>query len=73
MKLYDNQIEPMWIRIPEAVILTGISRSGLYELFDTSNGPIKTSNIVMRGRTRGIRLICKQSLLNFIESCSHAA
>mgnify|MGYP006929195975 FL=1 len=70
MNVASNQIENIWIRVGDAVTLSGISRSGLYELFDSKGGPIKTSNIRSRGKTRGIRLINKHSLLEFIESCS---
>lgn len=72
MKVTNNEIEKIWIRVGDAVTLSGISRSGLYELFDSKGGPVKTSNLKSKGKTRGIRLINKLSLLEFIESCSCA-
>jgi hypothetical protein len=68
---YNNKKhERIWLRISDAMNMSGISRSGLYEFFDSNGGPIKTSSLRGRGRTRGIRLINRQSLLEFIESCS---
>lgn len=65
-----SEIVPVWLRVPDAVALTGISRSGLYELFDFVGGPIRTACIKRRSRTRGVRLIERRSLLSFVESCA---
>ena len=63
---------PVWLRLKDATRFSGLSRSTLYELFDTSGGPIKTSCLRQRGRTRGIRLIHRESLLGCIEAFSGA-
>lgn len=60
---------PVWLRLSDAIQYSGISRSTLYELFDFAGGPIRTSCLRQRGRTRGIRLVNRESLLAHIESC----
>lgn len=72
--LLDDQLEelnrnlPEWARIPLSVSLSGVSRSLLYENFDTNGGPIRTATIKKRGALRGIRLVHVPSLISWISS-----
>jgi hypothetical protein len=55
-----------WFRPKEAKEFTGLSRSKLYELI--RSGAIKSVSIKRKGAVRGIRLIDRQSCLEFFES-----
>jgi len=61
-----QNLKPEWIRVPDAVHVSGISRSSLYELF--ADGEIKTACLRKRNALRGIRLINYDSLMAYIES-----
>ncbi len=56
---------PVWIRLPEAVRLTGLSRSKVYELL--SAGRIRSSSLRDPGQRHATRLIDRADLLAFIE------
>jgi hypothetical protein len=58
-------LKPEWIRVPEAVRVSGISRSSLYELI--AAGKIKSFSNRQRGAVRGIRLISYDSLMAYLE------
>jgi len=58
-------IKPEWVRVPEAVKVSGLSRSSIYELI--GSGKIKSFSNRARGNQRGIRLISYDSLLGFLE------
>jgi len=58
-------LKPEWIRVPEAVRVSGISRSSLYELI--ASGKIKSFSNRQRGAVRGIRLISYDSLMAYLE------
>jgi len=58
-------LKPEWIRVPEAVRVSGISRSSLYELI--ASGKIKSFSNRHRGAVRGIRLISYDSLMAYLE------
>jgi len=58
-------IKPEWVRVPEAVKVSGLSRSSIYELI--ASGKIKSFSNRARGSQRGIRLISYDSLLGFLE------
>ena len=64
-------LEAEWIRVDAAVRFSSLSRSLLYENFDTSGGPIKTAVIRKRNALRGVRLVNLESLRDFI--LSHAS
>jgi len=64
-RIIDSYIKPEWVRIPEAVKVSGLSRSSLYELI--GSGKIKSFSNRARGSQRGIRLISYDSLLGFLE------
>jgi len=59
-------LKPEWIRIPEAVRVSGLSRSKIYELMNA--GRIRNSSFAEEGQTKGTRLISYQSLMSLIES-----
>jgi hypothetical protein len=59
-------MKPEWLRIPDAIRVSGIGRSTLYQLI--SSGSIKSVLIRKRGCQRGIRLISADSLRAYIQS-----
>jgi hypothetical protein len=63
---YESQrLVPRWLRIPHAVAYSGISRSKLYELF--AEGQIRAASVQGKGSRKGIRLIDRVSLDEFLE------
>jgi hypothetical protein len=61
----EQNITPVWLRIPGAVRVSGLGRSRLYELIRDQ----KIRSKVLKKRRdsqRGIRLISYDSLLEFI-------
>lgn len=60
-----NPIKPEWIRVDDAVHVSGLSRSKIYELIKDQK--IKSFSKKERGAVRGIRLIFLDSLLDHIE------
>jgi hypothetical protein len=65
-----ESIEAEFLRVPAAAKLSGLSRSHLYELLKT--GAIKSACIRRRGALRGVRLVLRDSLTNFILKHSNA-
>jgi hypothetical protein len=63
-----NAIESEYLRVPAAVKYCGLSKSHIYEL--ASSGEIKSACIRRRGSVRGVRLIHRGSLADFIEANS---
>ena len=57
-----------FLRVPAAAQFSGLSRSHIYEL--VKSGEIRSSCIRRRGALRGVRLIHRDSLTNFILSNS---
>ena len=64
-------LKPEWIRVDDAVRVSGISRSKIYELIKA--GKIRSFSKRERGAIRGIRLIFLDSLLDHIEQMYAAA
>ena len=62
--------EPKWLRIKDAVRYSGLSRTMIYELIKSNS--IKTANLSLEGRKRGVRLISVESLDEFIEQFAAA-
>jgi hypothetical protein len=58
-------IKPVWVRIPVAAQVTGLSRSRIFT--EIILGTIKSKHLKSPGKERGIRLIHLDSLLEFIE------
>ena len=61
----QGRIKPEWIRVTDAVRVSGMSRSKIYELI--KGGKIRSFSKRERGAIRGIRLIFLDSLLEHIE------
>jgi len=59
-------VQPVWLRVPQAVQLTGLSRSKVYELLAAKR--IKSASLRDSGQRHATRLIDRASLLAFIES-----
>jgi len=59
-------MKPEWLRLPDAVRVSGVGRSTLYSLI--TSGAIKSVALRKRGCQRGIRLINADSLRRYIES-----
>lgn len=66
--LTEVSISPEWLRLPDAVKFSGLSRSILYQNFDYTGGKIVTRCIRQRNKIRGIRLVSVDSLRAFIET-----
>jgi excisionase family DNA binding protein len=62
----SSQGTPVWVRVPQAVQLTGLSRSKVYELL--AAGRIRSASLRDPGQRHATRLIDRASLLEFIES-----
>ncbi len=71
----DNQTEaevnPRWIRIRDAVRVSGICRSSIYELINS--GAVKSFSHKKEGQTLGQRLISYQSLIDYLDAAYEAS
>jgi predicted DNA-binding transcriptional regulator AlpA len=61
-----DTIQPVWVRVPQAVQLTSLSRSKIYALL--AAGKIRSASLREPGQRHATRLIDRASLLAFIES-----
>ena len=61
-------IKPEWLRIPEAVLVSGLCRSKIYDLIN--DGTIKSFSHRKRGAARGQRLISYDSLIEYLDKAS---
>lgn len=59
-------LKPSWLRIPQAVCVSGLSRSKIYELMKA--GRLRNSSFAEEGQKKGTRLISYSSLMGLIES-----
>ncbi len=59
-------LEPKWVRIHDAVRVSGMGRSLLYQRI--KEGHIRSACLRDRNKTRGIRLVNVESLNRYIES-----
>lgn len=66
-----SQLKPEWVRIPDAVRVSGICRSAIYELI--SSGAIRSFSHRKRGSVLGQRLISYDSLINYLERAYQTA
>ena len=55
-----------WMRVPDAVRYSGMSRAKLYQLM--AEGKIKTASVRQKGNLRGLRLFSGESIDAFLES-----
>lgn len=62
----QRTIDPEWLRVPDSVKFSGLSRSLLYNNFDIAGGKIVTRCIRQRNKVRGVRLVNVDSLRKFI-------
>jgi len=62
----STTVEPVWLRVPQAVQLTGLSRSKLYELLAAKR--IRSASLRGPEQRHATRLIDRADLLAFIES-----
>jgi hypothetical protein len=62
---HQSHLKPEWVRVPDAVHLSGLSRSAIYGLI--AAGAIKSFSNRQRGAQRGIRLISYDSLVGYLE------
>jgi hypothetical protein len=53
-----------WLRIPEAIRYSGLSRSFLYQLI--ADGRIKSACIRKKGSVRGVRILSAESIDAFM-------
>jgi hypothetical protein len=58
-------LQPRWLKVPVAVSYSGINRARLYTLL--AEGQIKSASVRSKGRFRGIRIIDRESIDQFIE------
>jgi hypothetical protein len=58
-------IKPVWLRMPAASRISGLSRTFLFEQIVL--GTIVSKHIKKPGKTKGVRLINYDSLIAFIE------
>ena len=65
------EIKPEWIRIPDAVRISGICRSAIYELINS--GAIKSFSHRKRGKVLGQRLISYDSLVSYLTHACEAS
>ena len=60
-----NNLKPEWIRVPDAVRISGICRSAIYELINS--GAIRSFSHKKRGAVLGQRLISYDSLVDYLD------
>jgi hypothetical protein len=65
MKKASTHIKPEWIRIPEAILVSGLCRSSIYELI--TDGKLESFSHTHKGSKRGVRLISYDSLIQFLD------
>lgn len=64
-------LKPEWIRIPDAIRISGICRSAIYELINS--GAIQSFSHRKRGRVLGQRLISYDSLVDYLSRAFKAS
>ena len=62
-----EQLKPEWLKIRDAVRVSGLGRSTLYTLL--SSGDVKSAVVRKRGNLRGRRLVSYDSLTAYIQNC----
>jgi excisionase family DNA binding protein len=58
-------VQALWLRVPQAVQLTGLSRSKVYELL--AAGRVRSASLRDPGQRHAVRLIDRADLLHYIE------
>jgi hypothetical protein len=62
--------KPEWLRIPSAALVSGLSRTHLFEAI--ALGKVESVHVRKPGREKGIRLIKFDSLMAYVESFGEA-
>lgn len=65
MKKASTYIKPEWLRVPEAILVSGLCRSAIYELI--ADGRLESFSHSQKGAKRGVRLISYDSLIQFLD------
>lgn len=63
----DVELEKEFLRIPDAVRFSGLSKTSLYNLI--REGRLKSKLVRTPGNIRGIRLISRQAIRDFMATC----
>ncbi len=63
------ELKPEWIRVPDAVRISGICRSAIYELINA--GAVRSFSHKKRGAILGQRLISYDSLVDYLNRAYH--
>lgn len=67
----EAEVNPRWIRIRDAIRVSGICRSSIYELINS--GAVKSFSHKKEGKTLGQRLISYQSLIDYLDAAYEAS
>ena len=59
-------LQPRWLKVPAAVSYSGLSRAKLYILL--ASGEIRSASVRIKGKVRGIRVIDRESIDEFLSS-----
>jgi hypothetical protein len=60
------RLQPRWLKLPTAVSYSGLSRAKLYILL--ASGEIRSASVRIKGKVRGIRVIDRESIDEFLSS-----
>jgi excisionase family DNA binding protein len=60
-----DTVQAVWLRVPQATALTGLSRSKVYELL--AAGRVRSASLRDPGQRHATRLIDRADLLRYIE------
>jgi len=61
-----NTLQPRWMKVPAAVRYSGLSRARLYILL--ASGEIRSASVRFKGKARGIRIVDRESIDEFLSS-----
>jgi hypothetical protein len=67
---FSESCKPEWLRIPSAALVSGLSRTHLFEAI--ALGKVESVHVRKPGREKGIRLIKFDSLMAYVESFGEA-
>ena len=59
-----STVSPVWLRVEQVQALYGLSRSKVFELI--REGQVVAASLSSPGKSRGVRLICRESLDDLI-------
>ncbi|MEI6715282.1 MAG: hypothetical protein WCO60_16105 [Verrucomicrobiota bacterium] len=68
---HSTAIKREWLRVPEAVQISGMCRSSIYQLI--TSRAVKSFSHRKPGTKRGHRLISHKSLVNYLNAAAAAA